>query len=470
MQQSGFITIEFLVALAVVVTIVSATSQLAASMNDAQLDWALVNEAAGIVHADLESLATTTVHMYALPPLPIVPNPFALTRILTAASSCTAVISDQVTWKTSRERILSRATSFTDLQHVQELGNDCPPSGLSDTWHNSQVLVSTLCHARVSMHSADVLNRNGKRIAFVGGTSSQAADPDICIYDVTLADTPKLLSSINTGAGIFALDGAGDYVYAVQNVSSLQFQVVDVTDPTHPFVVASRSLPGVSGSFPQGRSIFVFRNRAYVGTYETAGAEFHVFDITDPRNPRALGNRAVNHSLRQILVRGVLVGGVEHILAFVDSSADAAEVVILDATNPTAITELSHIDLPGAGSGTAETFLGTNLIIARQQGSGEKALARVDITNPASPQIVELADIFLKAGSVVNGLLASNTTLVLTTTDTTATTLICPLSLQGHFGVCTRSKNIGNPGRPDYQDDLVFAADGHGLTILKAAQ
>lgn len=469
MQQRGFITIEFLVALAVIATIVSATSQVLASVEDAHLDWKLADEAAQILSSDTGLLATSTMRMYALPSVPTPPSPFSFTRTLAAASFCTATVLDQVSWKTSRVRVQGMTTSFTDLQQLQDLGNDCQTVGLSDFWHSSQVLAGVVCHARFSAHSVDVLSRNGRRIAFVGGTSSQASDPDICVYDVTSANSPRLLSSLNTGSGIFSLDAAGGYVYAVQDASSLQFQVVESTDPAHPFVVASRSLPGVSGSFPQGRSIFVFRERVYIGTYETAGAEFYVFDIADPRNPRALGSRAVNHSLRQILVRAVLLGGVEHILAYAVSSADAAEVVTLDVTNPAAITELSHIDLPGSGSGTAETFLGTNLLVARQQGSGEKALALVDISNPASPQVVELADISLKVGSVVNGLIASNTTLLLTTTDTTATTLVCSLSLQGHFGTCTRSKNISNPGRPDYQDDLVFAADAHGLTVLKPA-
>lgn len=470
MMRSGFITIEFLVALAVVVTIVSATSQVAAGMVDARVDNVLADDAMQILSSDVQSITASSARVYELAPPSALPAGFSFTRLLSATSFCTAIVRDRISWDTTRERNQDLVTAYVDEQSVADVGYDCPVVGLSHAWQNSVASARAACHARVGMHSTDVVNRNGKRIVFVGGTSVQGADPDLCVYDVTSADSPMLVSSLNTGPGIFSLDAAGDYVYVVQNANSLQFQVIDVTDSAHPFVVASRSLPGVSGSFPQGRSVYVFRNRAYVGTYETAGPEFHVFDITDPRNPRALGSRAINHSIRQILVRIVTLGGIEHVLAYIASSADAAEVLILDVTNPAAIIELSHVDVPGSGSATAEAFLGVNLVVARQQVAGEKALALVNLSDSVHPRVEEVADIFLKTGSVVNGLLASNTILLLTTTDTTATTLICSVSIEGHFNPCTRSKNIGDPGRPDFQDDLVFAADAHGLTILKPTQ
>ncbi len=466
-SQYGSLSIEFLVALAVMATVLAASARMVFGLQDAVAARHLATEARDILSGDAARVRAYTGPLQGVPPAVLAHAPFTMERALHVSTLCTATAVSRVGWSMPHPASAEIATTVTSTQSVEESGYDCPVVGLVGGWSSAHIVGTVpLGPTRLQIHGVDVVERNSARLAVAVGTSSQAADADLFVIDTTIPSSLQVLSSLHTGSGLFAVDVAGSYAYAVQNSSTLQFQVVDVSTPAHPVLVASRSLPSASGSFPEGRSIFVFRNRAYIGTYETAGSEFYIFDVSNPLSPVFLGSRAVNHSVRTIVVREEVVGGSLKLLAYIASSANNSELQVLNVTDATHITDFSLFDAQGSGSATALFAAGNIMWIARQQVTGEPTVIALSVTDPQHPVFLSSYNAKLKSGSVVNGFVVSNATLIMTTSDTTAPLLVCSVTEIATVTSCSTSNIIANSGRVDYQDNVVFAPHGSGISLI----
>lgn len=466
-SQFGSLSIEFLVALAVTATVLTASARIVFGLQDAVVIRDITTEAQDIAKEDAALVRMQSGPLQSIPPMATASNDFAVERVLRVSTLCTATAITRVSRSIPRAATTELATTVTSSQSLTDSGLDCPAIGLTGQWTSPRsVGAISLGLARIQIHGVDVVNRNSARLAVAVGTSTQPADPDLFVVDATNAASPLVLSSIHTGGGLFAVDVAGSYAYVVHNSSSLQFQVIDLTAPAHPVLVASRSLPSASGSFPEGRSIFIFRNRAYIGTYETAGSEFYIFDISNPLSPVFLGSKAVNHSVRTIVVREESVGTTLKLLAYIASSANAAELQVLDVTDPAHILDFSVFDAQGSGSATALFATGKVMWIARQQVVGEPTVVAVSVAEPLHPTLLSSYNAKLKSGSVVNGFVVSNVTLVMTTSDTASPFLVCAITDAYAITSCSAGTVISNSGRIDYQDNLTFMPNGNSLAIV----
>lgn len=465
--QTGSLSVEFLVALTLMVSVLAVSARMVFGLQDVVATADRAVEGRAIAESDIALVRSFSGPVQHLPAATSTSAPFELQRLTQFSTLCSTLITDRVSWPGQRQVHADLSTTVTSLQSVTESGIDCPAVGLSGAWNAPRAAGNNVLGlSRIQVHGVDVVQRNNIRIAVLVGTSTQASDPDLFIVDVTDATAPTLLSSMQTGNGLFAVDVAGSYAYVVQNNSTLQLQVVSISNPSSPVLVSSRTLPGATGSFPEGRSVFVFRDRVYVGTYETAGSEFYVFDINNPTSPTFLGSRAVNHSVRNIVVREEIINGTQKLLAYIASSANGTELQVLDVTDPARIADFSNFDAQGGGSATALFPAGPVLWLARQQVVGEPTLVAVSISDPLHIKLISAYDIKLKSGSVVNGLVYSNTVLILTTTDSTAPFIVCTTIDVHSVASCSKSTLLLNPGRIDYQDNLVFVPSANSLVIV----
>jgi hypothetical protein len=166
------------------------------------------------------------------------------------------------------------------------------------------------------------------------------------------------------------------YAYVVANTPTKQFRVIDVTNPHAPIMVASSTLSNVNGSYPEGFRIFIYDNKAYVLTRETAGREFHIFDISTPWNASSVtefgGGYAINRTAESIVVTKKNISGVTRYFAYMATDLDSKEVTVLDVTNPTSITEItfSDQDLPGNHDGASVYLSNDRLYVGRLSNSG----------------------------------------------------------------------------------------------------
>lgn len=187
-------------------------------------------------------------------------------------------------------------------------------------------------------------------------------------------------SCINCSQPYNAIDVAHDsstgrtYVYAARNDTTSQLEVIDVTDASSPSMLAQATLAGVDplGSYPQGWRIYYYGRKVYVVTRETAGPELHVFDVGNPDAPVEVGSRELTTSVYALVVRDQFVGTALHRFAYLATSRDPYELMVLDVTDPANMTEITgaRVDFPGSQAAKAIFLNGGTLYVGRDTSAG----------------------------------------------------------------------------------------------------
>ena len=298
-------------------------------------------------------------------------------KAVTDISSCAKSVEATVAWHLATHYGTSTESLYTSLTNTDEStarGGDCMIAlPLGDWLHQSPHIVGAQILPPLFSTDIDVLQKN----IYVVSSSS----PQLRIYNApeVIGENPILTgSSTGTNKRLNAVDvvrnfGTGRiYAFTTQHASTSQLAVFDVTDSSHPTLVAQRSLYGVvsSGSFPQGWRVFAYGARLYVLTRETAGLELHIFNIENPAAPYELtaAARDINRTVNDIVVREQKVGGVLYRYLFLAASSGLKELSIFDVTNDTP-TEVVAVNLSGTEDALSLHLNGNKLYLGRKSGS-----------------------------------------------------------------------------------------------------
>lgn len=262
-------------------------------------------------------------------------------------------------------------------------------------------------------HSSDIDVLDEFIVVSYNATSSDEIDIRIFQKEYPM----RLISEYDSGAGIVAIDATQDTIFAVTHSTSTQLVVIDISHPENPYISDTSSLVDVDpfGSFPQGRSIFFFDDVVYVGTRETAGPEFHMFDVSNTSSVVEIASYELTHNIHDITVRDAIV--------YLATSADAQELIILDVSDVSNVHEISFLNLgtqvQNDRDATTLYLIGNALYIGRKRGlSGNPELYAVDVSNVLFPTTLWSFDISLSHNtSYVSGVFAIGNMLFVSTTD-----------------------------------------------------
>jgi hypothetical protein len=154
----------------------------------------------------------------------------------------------------------------------------------------------------------------------------------------------------------------GGYVYVAAGSSGLA--IVDVRDPSRPYVAGSLLLAGAA------RGVYVAGEVAYVVSYEQG---LEIVDVADKRNPRLLSRLFVELPNSVVVRQGC---------AFVAS--DDSGYCIVDASNPAAPDYLVRYAAEFS-SGKSLCLRGSLAYIADEEN---QLLRILDVTQPAAPRSI----------------------------------------------------------------------------------
>jgi hypothetical protein len=185
---------------------------------------------------------------------------------------------------------------------------------------------------------------------FVDIAAAECIDYEDFLHWVGSVDTPGSAQSVAVW---------GTHAYVADDVSGLQ--VINITNPASPEIVASVDTPGVAVD------VAVFGTLACVADYDSG---LHVIDITEPESPQIVGSVDTGRT------RSVAVSSTH---AYVVSDG----LLVVDITNPANPQIVGSVDTPGGGVAVS----GNHAYVASSSG-----LHIVDITNPANPQILGSVD------------------------------------------------------------------------------
>ncbi len=244
-----------------------------------------------------------------------------------------------------------------------------------------------------------------------GGTVNRTASVDtirltvyytkqLYILDISNPANPTYLGGLATNtltggmnAVAVATSSAGNYAYVATDSSTNinQLQIIDVTDPSAPFVKST--FPAFSGSGMGkgvGTSIFYKDGYVYEGlTTGASGPEFNIIDVSNPALAVWKGGYAIGKNVNAIIVKDGY--------AYLSTNDTGKELVILNVTNPASPTLVGIYnatpDVTNFGYGRALYTVGDTLYLGRSYIANAPEFSILNTTNTASPALIATKDV-----------------------------------------------------------------------------
>lgn len=422
--NKGIGTIEVLISLMVIVSAITAVMLVVAGNQDIKLDDDVSNVAlyrAGEIISKARTAGEVDFNS--------VVSSSSLNSIFTDSlkvsdiSACRKDITASISWeiRPGRYQNVSLTSSLVSHEEAQALGLDCELSPPVGEWQIEcpPQYGYDFNPGGLSASGIDFFRKgNDKYVAMTSNKGSSEKD-DFWIIEVTDKTAITKISSINVSDALNDVDGFGDYAFVANDEATNQLIVIDMSDLYNPVDVASVSLPGVGGAEPEGRQIYYYDNKVYIGTRLTAGPEFHIFDVSDPTNPVHLGSRELNHSVRKIIVRDSY--------AYLATSGNSDELIILDVSNPASILpffpgvgnpEAMNYDAPGNQDGMSLYLLSNKLYLGRERGTGANHdFLVLDVQDPNNVTLLGSTLLNLNPNTAVTGIIVSGDLAFVVTSD-----------------------------------------------------
>lgn len=143
----------------------------------------------------------------------------------------------------------------------------------------------------------------------------------------------------------------------------------------NPQVVSSRKIGGTVGA----NDVFVANNKAYIVTDSQTGADFFIYDVTDPTNPSALGNYDLAANGYKVVVSGNY--------AYIASANNSQELTILNVSNPATPTLTGAFNAPSSADGRGVFVVGTTAFLVTENNTTNPGYEfyAINISNPQLP-------------------------------------------------------------------------------------
>ena len=246
---------------------------------------------------------------------------------------------------------------------------------------------------------ADVYYSNGK--AYVASSAVAVGKEDLFIFNVSNPKSPSLLGSLNVEEGWKSVTVAGDYAYGIEE-NSPDFFVVDVSNFAAPIKKAKLVLSGGSGRYVMVRGNYVYATTAN----NESGPEFFVIDVTNPLIPSVVATKEFGVDINEVSVL--------RSAAYLATSSDTKELIVVDVTTPNNPTEIGSYNAPGTTDARAVHAKSKTRVYLGRDVSAEKELLILDATAPSSIALRGSTDIT----SSVYSLITAGTLSFLGTDDT----------------------------------------------------
>ncbi len=209
-------------------------------------------------------------------------------------------------------------------------------------------------------------------VEVVGNLAYAAIGRRLVILDVSDDTNPVEIGSLNIMAGVEGVAVRDGYAFLGAH-KPYKFCVADVSDPTNPVLVS------VSSEGPFSHDVQLYGDLAYVR--DTTG-QLRVVNVADPLNVVSLGGELLADVAAIVIVGDLLYVGTEPLCCEADLNiynlaSDPLNPVLLGSVN-------------GTGERTTALAIeGDYAYLVMGHGGSLSSLKVVDISNPASPTIVD---------------------------------------------------------------------------------
>ncbi|MBI5139717.1 hypothetical protein HZA26_03870 [Candidatus Nomurabacteria bacterium] len=326
-------------------------------------------------------------------------------------TNCKKEVTNIISWLASpvRPQKIELTTLLGDISGINKLGGDCDSTSPGN-WGNP----TTLAQASFGGLGATDIDVHNNFI-YLTSASGVTLKEDLFVYEFDPASSIlNLRKKIDVSPGLNKIDVITNTAFAINNEAVNQLMVFDISNPLSPSLVASSTLPNM----PTGiaRSIFYYDTFIYVGTGYLPCAscppkqnnEFHIYDVSNPGNPVWKGSFDADTNINDITVRDNY--------AYLATSHDKKEIMILDVSDPDNIALVGVFDAQdvpsGAGEDATSLYLtGNKLYFGRKRAPASRPdFYIIDVMSPTNPSLIASKNLGMPSGGVskVSGIEVKN--------------------------------------------------------------
>jgi prepilin-type N-terminal cleavage/methylation domain-containing protein len=218
-----------------------------------------------------------------------------------------------------------------------------------------------------------------------------SSSPQVRVYRQTSTNPQSyslVASTTGDGRRINAVDVVRDqqsdrlFAYVLFHDRVNQLGVFELFYDQAPLLRSVQNLGGVSavGSFPQGWRIMVYGDRLFAVTRETAGAELHIFSVSNPLVPTEIipARTELFRTVNDMEMFSKLENGQRKEYLVLGASAALKELALFDVTGLLPV-EVVAINLPGTSNVDALYMTATHIYLGRQAVTGGPELYKFSI-------------------------------------------------------------------------------------------
>jgi len=317
--QSGFLTMEILLAMTVAVFVLAGAVLVAFGGQSLDIGTAQNSEALVLAKemiADRQAAAADDFRL--------VNSTGTQTGIFTQKTEVathsffTKKITASVDWDfAGRRQKVTLQTLISDWRGTA--GNDTCDSNLSGDWKNPQVEkvidFSDFAESASSTYAIGDIDAYKNKLYVAMEKTGTKNDATFFVFNIENPLLPALSDKIDNAPT--TIDGFGslavnkDYAYfannhnsnfstCLQNYNCAQLQIMDLNS----FAITNFKVPNIFDKSGQGNSIFYRNGYVYLGLAKANGPEFNIINVNDINNPVIVGSFEIGAGINDIYVKG----------------------------------------------------------------------------------------------------------------------------------------------------------------------
>ena len=368
MFQSGFSTLEILVASTIALSTISASAMVVYSAQDLVTNASLKNGALQILQEEL-SVATTLTQLSMISEFSEQRGIYLITKEMVPLSRFANELVMVVSWEERGKIREESARLVLPVSNKEETADTCTLYW-SGTWITPTSINSWQLPNNAQITDIDILGG----FAMITTDDSTLSLPDLYIYDVTDLSQPQLISSLNTGPGLSAIQVVGEIAYVANTSVSSQLQIIDLSTFEAPQLVSSLAMPNPGADGIQGHSLYSIDDKVYLGTLKNSSSEFYVIETSNLTGPAVLGSFEINTQVNAIVV--------DQGKAYL-ATPNQLQLRVLDVSSPSSISLVSAFTTSGyqVQDGRSLDLFGDSVFLGRTVGG---------FNNPSNHELFKL--------------------------------------------------------------------------------
>ncbi len=419
--ESGFATLEILIAFSVLILCISAVVMITFSNQFIAIDSKTSLEALSHAQSMLEKTrADSEQDFNSVNSSTLIEtsenSEFTKRLNVLQTNLFTKEVTASVSWQLGGRNLSTiLATLLTNREAAN--GGDTCSSVLVGDWKNPQIestiSFSSLPGIPASTYVLTNVDAYQAKLYVTASKTTSATDPTFFIFDINDPSHPLLLGKIDNAStvstGLSAVAVANDYAYLANaytgstpsctaNNNCAQLQIVDISNAANPTLIKNIKVQEStsSGNLAAATDVLYSKDYLYLGLVKTAsGLEFNIFDISDLSNPIKVGGYSVGNGVNSILIKNDF--------AYI-ASPNTKELQILDISdrhNPTLAGSFNSSS--GGGNGKNIYLVGKKLYLGKTTGVGLD-FHILDSTDPNNT-LKALGGVDVGTGNSVNGVI-----------------------------------------------------------------